>query len=260
MNILKYIKTFLHYISVPLRIVLVFLTYIIFYKIGEYCETPTTQYMFALMLGKTLMYLFGINVEIDDADLVRYSQYMYSDKKFLAVFNHTSLIDGFLLMGVFERYSCLFLKNPVFKLTGYSDLIHKKYRNIYVEKNKTTKDIQEHVSSRKAGQSVLFIAPGAGNIPKDPDSITEFYGNGAFVGKFSILPVVIKYEDESIHHNKDNGESFIHSMMKLFVIHNNYKIKLKIGDMIEPKEEESIAEYKQRAYDIMNGIYKDMQI
>ena len=250
----------MHYILTPFRIILVFLTYIIFYKIGEYCETPTTQYMFALMLGKTLMYLFGINVEIDDADLVKYSQYMYSDKKFLAVFNHTSLIDGFLLMSVFERYSCLILKNKIFKWTGYSDLVHKKYRNVWVEKNKTTEAICEHASTRKPGESVLFIAPGSGNIPKDPDSITEFYGKGAFVGKFSILPIIIKYEDESIHHNKDNGESFYHSMLKLFVIHNNYKIKLKVGDMIEPMEEETVEEYKDRVYNIMNADYKQMTI
>lgn len=253
------IKKIIILILMPVRIVAFFLAMTIYYKIGEWCPTPTTFYMFAIMMGKTLISLMSIDVEIDNDDFVRYSQYLYSDKKFLAVFNHTSLADGFVLLSTFDRPCFVMLKNPVFRWFGYGDKIHKKLRNIYVEKNNTTKQILEYVSNRKSGDSVLFIAPGSGNTPTNPDNITEFKGNGAFIGKYPILPVLMKFEDNSIHHNNDNGESFLHSTIKLFLL-SNYKIKLKIGDMIEPLEEESIDEYKQRTYDIMNGLYHSITI
>jgi len=259
MDIFKYIRTFLHYILTPLRMILCFLINNILHKISEQCETLTTLYMFALLLGKSLMYLLGVTVEIDEEDLIKYSKFLYSDKKLIAVVNHTSLIDGYVLLATFERYSVVLLKNPIYKWLGYSEIVHQKYRNIFVERNKTTKNIIDKVSNRKPGEPILFVAPGSGNTPKNPDNITEFHGNGAFVGKFSILPVTLHYEDESIHHNQDNGESFIHSTLKLFVLNNNYKIKVKVGDIIEPDEKESIDEYKQRAYDIINKQYQDMK-
>ena len=257
-SIFDYIRIFIHYITAPIRIILCLIAYIVFHKIGECCQKPTALHMFQLLMGKTLMAIFGFDIEISNDDLVRYSQYLYSDKKFISVFNHSTVIDGFIMMATFERFSALLLKNPVYKWIGYSDLIHEKYKNIWVEKNNTTKAIIDRVSNRKSGEPVLFIAPGSGNVSVDPDNITEFKGNGAFVGKFSILPVTLHYEDDSIHHNVDNGESFIHSTLKLFVMNYNYKIKIKVGDMIEPDEKESIEEYKLRVYKIMNEQYKQM--
>ena len=238
--------------------ILCFIIINVLHKISEYCDSLTTLHMFALLLGKSMMYFLGVSVEIDEEDLIKYSKYLYSDKKLISVLNHTSLIDGYVLLATFERYSVVLLKNPIYKWLGYSDIVHKKYRNVYVEKNKTTDEIIEKVSTRKPGEPILFIAPGSGNTPKNPDHITEFHGNGAFVGKFSILPVTFRYEDESIHHNKDNGESFIHSALKLFILNNNYKISVKVGDIIEPEEKETIDEYKDRVYNIMNKQYQDM--
>jgi 1-acyl-sn-glycerol-3-phosphate acyltransferase len=259
MDILKYIKTFLHYIFTPFRIILCFIIFNVLHKVSEYCDSRTTLHTFALLLGKSMMYLLGVSVEIDEEDLVKYTKHVYNDKKVVAVINHTSLIDGYVLLATFERYSVVLLKNPIYKWLGYSDIVHEKYKNIFVEKNKTTNEIIEKVSMRKPGEPILFIAPGSGNTPKNPDNITEFHGNGAFVGKFSILPVTLRYEDESIHHNQDNGESFIHSTLKLFVLNNNYKINVKVGDIIEPDGKESVEEYKLRVYNIMNKQYQDMK-
>jgi 1-acyl-sn-glycerol-3-phosphate acyltransferase len=231
----------------------------IFYKIGENTPSANTFHMFELLMGKTMLYILSINVIFDDVDLVKYSEYLYSDKKFIAVFNHTSLVDPIVLYSIFERYSCVLLKNPIFSLCGYSDKIHKKLKNIFVAKNNTTSQILERVSNRKSGDSVLFIAPGAGNTPLNPDNITEFTGNGAFIGKYPILPIVLKLEDDSIHHNYDNGESYLHSIMKLFLL-NNYKIKVIVGDMIEPYDNESIENYKNRTYNIMNDMYHKIKI
>ena len=60
-----------------------------------------------------------------------------------------------------------------------------------------------------------------------------------------------------MHHNSDNGESMLHSCLKLFLV-QNYKIKIKVCDMVEKKAGESIEEYKDRVYDIMNDLYNKM--
>lgn len=258
-GILDYIRLFIHYLLTPIRILLCIITYHIFHKIGECCNTPTALHMFQLLMGKILMAIFGFNVEIDNDDLVRYSQYLYSNQKLIAVFNHSTLIDGFILMATFERFSAVLLKLAAYKWIGYSDIIHEKYKNVWVEKNKTTSDILDRVSNRKSGEPILFIAPGSGNISANPDHITEFKGTGAFVGKFDVLPITMYYEDDSLHHNKDNGESFIHSTLKLFITHYNYKIKMKVGELIQCQENESIEEYKKRVYDIMDAQYQTMK-
>ena len=84
-----------------------------------------------------------------------------------------------------------------------------------------------------------------------------FASNGAFVHKYPILPIVVKYEDESLHHNHDNGESMLHSCLKLFLV-KDYNINIKVCDMVEYKEDETIDEYKDRVYKIMNDTYKAM--
>lgn len=259
MNILKKIKTFLHFIFVPFKIIFFAISLFIFFKLAVYCN-KNTLYLIALMCGKTVISILSINIEIDDDDLLKYDKYVYSDKKFISIFNHTSILDAFVVLSTFQKFYCVILKNPIFQFFGYNNSLHKKIGNIYVCKNETTKNILESVSKRKEGDPVLFIAPGSGNTPKNPDNITEFTGNGAFVGKFPVLPVIIKYEDNSIHHNSDNGESFIHSSIKLFLLNRNYKIKIKIGDMIEPIDDETILDYKQRAYNIMNLEYQKMTI
>jgi hypothetical protein len=259
MGILDYIKLFIHYLTTPLRIIIFIIACNVFHKIGECCNTPTALHMFQMLLGKIMMAIFGFNVEIADDDLVRYSQYLYSDEKLIVVFNHTTVIDGHILMATFERFSAVLLNVPAYKWIGYSDVIHEKYKNVWVEKNKTTNDIIDRVTNRKSGNPILFIAPGSGNVSANPDNITEFKGTGAFAGKFNVLPVTIQYEDDSIHHNNDNGESFVHSTLKLFITHYNYKIKIKVGNLIEYEENESIEDYKNRVYNIMNVQYQAMK-
>jgi hypothetical protein len=71
------------------------------------------------------------------------------------------------------------------------------------------------------------------------------------------MPIVMKYEDNSLDHNADNGESILHSSLKLFLV-NNYKIKIKVCDIIDANDDETIEEYRDRVYNIMNDQYKNM--
>jgi hypothetical protein len=49
----------------------------------------------------------------------------------------------------------------------------------------------------------------------------------------------------------------LHSWLKLFLV-QNYKIKIRVCDMIEMLKEETVIEYKDRVYNIMNDEYKKM--
>jgi hypothetical protein len=87
--------------------------------------------------------------------------------------------------------------------------------------------------------------------------ITAFTSNGAFVHKYPILPIVIKYEDESLNYNHDNHESMLHSCLKLFLV-RDYNINIKVCDMVEYEEGETIEAYNSRVYKIMNDTYQGM--
>ena len=110
---------------------------------------------------------------------------------------------------------------------GYTDENNEKYGTIYVEKGKTSNKIKNRVDNRKAGDPVIFIAPGSGNIPKVPGNITEFCSKGAFVEGYSVLPVVIKYEDNSLSTAlaQQCGESFV-------VVHNSFPTSLRYSASI----------------------------
>jgi hypothetical protein len=93
-------------------------------------------------------------------------------------------------------------------------------------------------------------------LPDKEDNISKFIKKGAFVSKSKILPIIIKYEDYSIIYNYEH-ENVLASIFKLFLF-ENYKIKIKIGNMIDTKENESIEQYRDRVYEIMNQLYKEI--
>ena len=248
---------FIHYASTPFRFILFILILYIFIQLIIYSKDEMAVQSYFLLGSKILTWLLSLKVNVSYDDIVKYSQYLYSDKKFLVVFNHTTFIDSYIIYGTFPQMAYLMLKLQLYEMIGYDERILKKTKCIFVKKGETTKQIIEHVEKRKAGDFVLFVAPGSGNVSKIPGNITEFKGTGAFDGKFAILPVIVKYEDDSLNHNYDNGESIIHSCLKLFLV-NNYKVNIKVGDMIEPDDNESITEYKDRVYNVMNNIYKNI--
>jgi hypothetical protein len=216
-------------------------------KINQYCK----------LFGKIMIWGFSMDIIIDDDDITKYNQQLYSDRKMLCIFNHSTLADGFIMPGIFDKTSAVLFK--IQSLPGYNDIVNKKVKNIFIEKGKTTKKILNYIENRKAGGNMLFIAPGSGNTPLNPDNITEFTGNSAFIGKYPIMPVIIKYIDNSLNHNADRGESMMHSFLKLFLI-KDYKVRIKVLDLIECEKDESIDDYKNRVYNIMNDAYKELKI
>lgn len=216
-------------------------------KINQYCK----------LFGKLMIWGFSMDIIIEDDDITKYNQYLYSDRKMLGIFNHSTMADGFIMPGIFDKTSAVILK--VESLPGYTENVNNKVKNIYIEKGKTTEKILNYIENRKAGGNMLFIAPGSGNTPKDPDNITEFTGSSAFVGKYAVMPVIIKYPDNSLNHNADRGESVMHSYLKLFLL-KDYKVRVKVLDLIECGKDETAEEFKIRVYDIMNNAYKELKI
>ena len=254
---LSLLLTCLTYITMPFRFILFVAMMIISIHVLQPLRNESNIICGILWFAKMFMYILSFNITISEEDFRKYMEYLYSDKKFLCTFNHTTLVDGFVLISTFPRSSYLILKVIIYSTIGYTDKINDQLGNIFVEKGTTSKKIKERVDSRKSGDKILFIAPGSGNTSAIPGSITEFTSNGAFVHKYPILPIVVKYEDESLHYNHDNGESMLHSCLKLFLV-KDYAIKIKVCDMVEYKDEETIEEYKGRVYAIMNDTYKTM--
>jgi hypothetical protein len=254
----KYLFTTLHYLFTPIRFILFSIVLILlFILIGINNEryVPAISQFFT----NILLYLLSIRLIVDNKDIIKYLEYIYSDKKFVVVFNHTALMDPIILFNVFQPCCCVLLETAFLKVFGYGEKTHKKIKNIYVNNGDTTKKILDYIQNRKSGDSALFIAPGAGNMSKNPDDITEFKGKGAFIGKYPVLPVIMKYEDNSVHHNSDNGESMFHSFIKLILL-DNYKIMIKVGDLIETNDNETAKEYSDRVYNNMNDIYHNMKL
>jgi len=254
---LSLILSLLTYITMPFRFILFFIMMIISIHVLQPLTNESNIICGILWFAKIFMYLLSFNVNISKEDLVKYMEYLYSDEKFICTFNHTTIVDGFVLISTFPRSSYLILKVVIYSTIGYTDQINDLLGNIFVEKGHTSKKIKERVDSRKSGDKVLFIAPGSGDTSAIPGSITEFSSGGAFIHKYPILPIVVKYEDESLHYNHDNGESMLHSCLKLFLV-KDYNINIKVCDMVEYMKDETIEEYKARVYEIMNETYKKM--
>jgi hypothetical protein len=256
MNILEILSLYLHYISFPFRFLLIYVivTIIFYYIRNTEDEVKINQY--AKLFGKFIIWSFSMDIVIEDKDLIKYNKHLYSDRKMLAVFNHSSISDGIIIPGIFDKTSAVVVNHIV---PGQCDEIDRKVKNIMIEKGKTTQKIIDFVENRKTGGNMLFIAPGSGNTPRVPGNITEFTSKGAFIGKYPILPVLVKYEDDSLNYNADRGEDHISSFLKTLLV-KDYKVRIKVLDLIECGDEESVEDYKDRVYSIMNTAYKELKI
>lgn len=255
--IIDFIKMFGLYITLPFRVLFFIFLAIFGNFILNFLKDETSIMSIIVTFNKLFMFILSLNINISKDDVIKYMKYLYSDEKIISTFNHTTFIDGFILCSALPRASFVILKLILYTITYYSDQNHEKFGNIYVEKGKTSKTIKERVDNRKAGDPIIFIAPGSGNTPQIPGNITEFTGTGAFIEGYSILPIVIKYEDDSLHHNHDNGESMLHSCLKVFLV-QNYRIDIKVCDLVEKIDGETIDQYKDRVFEIMNETYKNM--
>jgi hypothetical protein len=242
--------------KIILFVILIILGICVLKNTNSDCNITTLIIVFFKFVVHYLMYF---NIEISDNDYNKYMRYLYSGEKYLCIFNHISILDGFILFSTFPKMGIVLYKNKVFDYIGYDDESNSKSGSIFVnddKKSSVTTKIKETIYNRKKGQSVLFISPDANKLPDKEDNMSKFIKKGAFVSKSKILPIIIKYEDYSMIYNPEH-ESVLESFFKLFLF-ENYKIKIKVCDMIDPSENEGIEEYRDKVYVIMNQLYKEM--
>ena len=250
----------IHYILIPFKIILFVILIILGIYILRHTDDEGNITTLIIVFYKFVVhYLMSYNIEISDEDYNKYMRYLYSDEKFLCVFNHISTIDGPVLLSTFPKIGFVLNKQNLFDYINYDDLANKKMGGIFVDmekKTNVTSKINEAINNRKSGSNILFISQSEGILPSEPENISYFTRKGAFVNKTKILPILLKFPDNSIIYNF-NYETILESFIKIF-LQENYNIKIKVGDMINSYENESVEEYKNRVYEIMNQQYKEM--
>lgn len=190
----------------------------------------------------------------------RFQTLMKSPHKFLIVSNHISLYDGFVLLATLGDLGFLAHLNGMTMLPGMKKIC-KKLGSVFLDKKKgNSQTIIDHVNNRKAGDNVLVVFPDAmEKIPKTR-SIAPFK-SGAFVGKFDVLPVVIKYKGGDIDPTFKwyDGEGFITSVMKMF-LDGNCEILVEVMELegFSEDKDRSIEGYRDRIYDLMVHKYERM--
>tara|TARA_B000000565_G_C23757029_1_gene366878 strand:- start:544 stop:1488 length:945 start_codon:yes stop_codon:yes gene_type:complete len=198
--------------------------------------------------NKTIIESFLENLNINGycENLDKYYDFKKKHSNGIAIFNHTSHVDGVILLNELkEPISVVCAKNIIIEL---SKKLVQKWKCLVVEPNKsTTKQITEKVLSRKNSEPLLFIAPsGAEGMEEQDENKIGTFKTGAFVSLSPVLPVIIKYNPyvftEDVH--------IIESMINII---NKPKISycVKILDPIYPKENDNIETFKNRVYEIM---------
>ena len=250
----------IHYILIPFKIILFVILIILAIYILKHTNGDSDITTLIIQFCKfTVHYLMSYNIEISDEDYNKYMRYLYSDEKFLCVFNHVSTVDGFALLSTFPKMGFVLNKHKFYDYISYDDKTNKKTGSIFVNMNEKTNvasKIKDRIYNRKSGENILFISPSEANLPTEIENIGYFNRKGAFISKPNILPILIKFPDNSIIYDFHN-ETILENFIKLF-LPENYTIKIKVGDMINVNDDESIEQYRDRVYKIMNQQYKEM--
>ena len=256
-NIIKILKLYFHYISIPFRIIFIILFYFIFILSLVFISDISMNKLIFKNLQKLLMNVLSLNVIYDQDNINLLNKYIYSDTKFIAIYNHTNLIEPFLLFSLFENLSVVLNQFGV-SYMPFFDIIYKRFNFIYTKNGETTKKIINYSKNRKCGENVLAIAPGEGKPSENPDenNITTFK-SGAFVGMLPILPIIIKFDDKFVDYNFDKGEYLIQAVLKIF-LKQKHNVKVKVIDLVYPNKDESIDSFKNRVRDIMTKEYNEL--
>lgn len=255
MNIKEFVILYLFYFTIPFRMIAILLTYFIAVLIGYICANKKLDQNLLHYSNKFIMKLLSINPIYDVENIESYNRHINSNEKFIVVFNHSSLIEPFLILSLFKNVSYL-LSPGLPAYIPFFNIIYKKFNYIYIEKNKTTQQIIDFTNNREKGSGALFIAPGEGRVSDDPDeNMISKFRSGAFVGKFPILPIIIKFENNLLDFNFEKGENVLHFIFKMF-LKNNHNVKVKVLDMVYPQKEDTVDTFKTNVFNIMSEEFK----
>ena len=192
-------------------------------------------------------FLENLNVNGTCENLNKYYEFKKNESNGLALFTHTSYLDGIILLKELkEPLSFVCLKDALIMKTY--DLA-KKWNCLIIEGKNNTEKITNNILNRKNNESLLFLAPSGaeGMNQKNENKLCEFK-TGAFVSLSPILPILISY---SPHIYCDNNTSKVKYLLSLLNRETLY-YKVKILDPIYPLKNDTIISFKKRVYKIMN--------
>ena len=193
------------------------------------------------------VFLRNFNIHGNIEGINKYYNFKKNNTNGIAVFNHTSLLDGLLLLNEIKE-PISFLVDESMLISLFKTVINKWNCVIIDKKINTTQMITQKTLNRKQNEPILFVAPSGtvGMIQKKENRLSEFR-TGAFVSLSPILPIIIKY-------GKHYKEHIYTTYAILNIITNtkdlNYKIK--IMDPIYPRENETVESFKNYVYEKMN--------
>ena len=217
-------------------------------------------YTFIIILfdyNKNILELFleNLNVYGSIENIDKYYKFKQYHTNGIGIFNHTSLLDGIILMKELqEPISFVCAKNILISLC--KSIVDKWNCLVIDPKQSTTRQITETVLNRNKNEPILFIAPsgGDGMIQKDKENLCNFK-TGAFVSLSPVLPVIIKYNP----HIYTDESTMIESCINL--INSKKKVyKVKILDTIYPRKSDTIESFRDYVYNKMNYELKNTTV
>ena len=113
------LKTFLIYVTLPIRVFLVYLIFFIGVYILHSLNKEGDITFCVLTMGKMMLYILSINIKISNEDYIKYMNYLYSEEKYLCVFTHTTLVDMIVLFGTLPKCGPIMNKQNELKYILY---------------------------------------------------------------------------------------------------------------------------------------------
>jgi len=250
-NIKDYVLLYLHYITIPFRIFIIFFIYFIGILICILLNNKTISKLIIRLWAIITARMISINIIYDKEDIYKYEYYMKTKDNICAVYNHRNIYDSLILMCICDNITFLLDRSIPSHFPLFS-IIFNIMNMVYVDKGSTTSNIVKYIKERKKGDRLLAIAPDSGHYPENPDkSIIASFNTGAFVGLYPIIPIVIKYDDVNYLDSKYSiGETFTHCLCKGF-LNTKYNVKIKILDIVKPDINSTIHEYRDKVRNIM---------
>lgn len=233
-----------------LRIVLFFLIY--FISLFLILSLPSSYSNIILKItNQLILYTLGFfNIQYDkEKNNLNYNH------KFILVFNHISFMDGWILWSIFGNNIGILIHRKTLKYIPYCEYICEKKLKCILMDDSSKKISQKIIEAVENNDHILAIAPDAMQPPIYPHNIGNFK-SGAFVGKYPVKPVIIKYKNTEVipDYKYEIKEDIIHAFVKIF-LNWNATIEVKILDMIYPKDEWTVEEYRDFVKNKMESEY-----
>lgn len=201
-------------------------------------------------------FLDNFNVYGTIENLDKYYEFKKKHNNGIALFNHTSYLDGVILLKECkEPLSFVCAKNIIIDLL--KNMVNRWDCIVIEKKTNSTEKITNKVLNREKNDPVLFIAPsgGDGMTQKNKDELGSFR-TGAFVSLSPVLPILISYSPHTyIEANKEMIESIIDIL-------NTKKLyyKVKVLDPIYPRVDDTIETFRDYVYETMNNEKKNVVV